>query len=147
MLKITDLPLLNASLNTFSAILLIMGKRAQSTGRINAHKKIMSAALFTSTLFLTSYLIYHFQSHIITKWEVDGALRWFYYTMLFTHIVLAILIVPGIIQGVWMIIQGRIEDHQKTMKIVWPAWLYVSITGVLVYLFLYQLQPWLLSVS
>jgi putative membrane protein len=137
-LSIQELPALNASLNACAALMLIFGFVAVKTGRVEAHKKFMGLALFFSAAFLSSYLVYHFNTAAVTRYSGEGITRWIYYLILFTHIPLAAFMVPFIIIAVVAAIRGRIESHRRLVKWVWPVWMYVSITGVIIYWMLYQ---------
>jgi putative membrane protein len=136
-MTIADLPGLNASLNSIATIFLLMGFIFARTHRVKAHKLSMVGALVISAAFLTSYLIYHFNVEIITKYQGAGLWRIIYYSILFSHIPLAVLMVPFIIRAVFLAIKGRIEEHRAMVRWVWPVWMYVSVTGVLIYLMLY----------
>ncbi len=137
-MTITDLPLLNASLNSLTAILLIIGYRYIKNGDEVTHKKFMLGALGSSTIFLTSYLIYHYYVGSI-PYPYHNWTRPVYFTILIPHVILAALMIPFILTGVWFAIKGKFDQHKRLMKIVFPVWIFVSISGVLVYLMLYQL--------
>jgi uncharacterized membrane protein YozB (DUF420 family) len=137
--SLSDLPALNACLNTLSTLLLTMGfvfiKRRNET----AHRNCMLAALGTSTLFLASYLYYHF--HAGRTVFPDNWFRPIYLVILLTHTVLAVVIVPLIIAAVVQAFRRRFDSHRKITRWTWPMWMYVSVTGVLIYLLLYQIFP------
>lgn len=137
----SDLPLLNACLNGLTTLWLLCGFIMIRRGRIEAHRKFMVAALITSTLFLTSYLIYHFGFQLTTKFQGQGAVRPIYFFILFSHIILAVVNLPLIITTVILAIRGRFETHRKFARWTWPSWMYVSVTGVVVYLMLYVWFP------
>lgn len=137
---VDQLPALNAALNTTAFILLLVGWRMVKTGRVEAHKKVMTAAFTVSALFLISYLTYHSLGEE-KKFTEQGIVRTIYFIILLTHIPLAALMVPPILALVWFGYTGRIEKHRKLARITLPVWLYVSVTGVLIYLFLYVLWP------
>jgi len=133
-----DLPTLNASLNALAAVFLFLGGRAIKFKNKETHKKYMIAALISSVLFLTSYLIYHYQTHgMVTKYQGEGILRFVYYFILCTHIPLAGIIVPFCIAAVYHAIKQNYLKHIKITKWLLPVWMYVSVTGVLIYLMLY----------
>jgi uncharacterized membrane protein YozB (DUF420 family) len=136
----SDLPTLNAALNGVAAVLLLAGRMAIKQGRRIAHIRFMTAALVVSTLFLTSYLIYHAQ-HLTTKYTGEGLLRVVYFVVLATHIPLAGLMVPFILAAVWFAWRGRFDRHVTLVRWVWPVWMYVSVTGVVIYLMLYVWCP------
>lgn len=139
MLDVRDLPALNAVLNSLSALLLLTGYALIRAGRRNAHRNVMIAALVCSGLFLTSYLIYHFQVGSV-KFQGTGAARTFYLSVLLTHTILAAT-VPFLaaitVVHAW---RKRWGKHTRIAKWTLPIWLYVSVTGVLVYWMLYQMK-------
>jgi len=134
------LPHLNAILNSTSAILLLAGFRFIRRGRIQAHRNCQVTAVVTSTLFLVSYLTYHYY-HGATKFLGQGLVRPFYFTLLLTHTVLAIVIVPLILITLYRAARGDFIRHRRIARWTLPLWLYVSVTGVLVYLMLYHIYP------
>ena len=138
-LEISDLPTVNASLNSVSAVLLIVGYLFIRQKKIAAHKKCMFAAFAVSVLFLISYVIYHANAGS-TPFTKQGWIRPVYFTILISHIILAFLIVPLAIRTLYLAWRERFEQHRRIAKITFPIWLYVSITGVLIYLMLYQMS-------
>lgn len=134
----SDLPTLNAILNSTSAILLLTGWRLIKQKRIDAHRACMIGALIASTLFLISYLYYHYH-HGSTRFAGTGALRAIYLTILLTHTVLAAGILPLILVTVARALKQNFAAHRKVARWTMPLWLYVSVTGVVVYLMLYHL--------
>ena len=137
---ISQLPHLNAFLNTTSAILLITGYRFIRKGRIAAHRNCQVSAFITSVLFLISYVTYHYY-HGDTKFLGQGLVRPFYFTILITHIILAIVIVPLVLITLTRAARGDFVRHRRIARWTLPPWLYVSVTGVIVYLMLYHLYP------
>ncbi len=138
-MTLSDLPALNACLNATSAVLLTAGYTFIKRKNERAHRNCMVAALVTSTLFLASYLYYHFHAGRTVFPE-----NWFkpiYLIILLTHTVLAVVIVPLIIASVVQAIRRRFESHKKITRWTWPLWMYVSVTGVVIYLLLYQIFP------
>ena len=134
------LPHLNAFLNMVSFILLLAGYSAIRKGRRERHRKFMLGAFWVSALFLCSYLIYHsLATH--NKFPGTGHARTIYFFILITHIVLATLIVPLVLRVMFLAQKKRFEEHKWLAKITFPLWVYVSVTGVLVYVFLYHLYP------
>jgi uncharacterized membrane protein YozB (DUF420 family) len=134
-----QLPAINASLNALSAVLLVIGYLLIRARRWEAHRNVMVAALVSSTLFLTSYLIYH--AHIGSKhFPGTGAARTLYLSILLTHTVLAATVpfLAGI--TVYRAFRRRIADHRRIARWTLPIWLYVSVTGVVVYWMLYQVR-------
>jgi len=140
MFSISDLPLLNAFLNMTSALLLIKGHQQMRKGNIQAHKKFMIATFVASALFLSSYLLYHYQ-HGSQPFQGQGWIRPIYFTILLTHTVCAAAIVPFAILTLRRGLRREDESHARIAKWTYPIWLYVSITGVLIYLLLYQFYP------
>lgn len=138
MLSISDFPTLNATLNWISACFLSVGYYFIRQKKITAHKISMLSALATSILFLVSYLIYHY--NIGSKpFAGQGWIRPVYFTVLISHTILAIVIVPLVIITLTRALKNRFEKHRKIARWTLPLWLYVSVTGVTVYLMLYQL--------
>ena len=139
-MNLSDLPAVNASLNCLSAILLSTGYYFIRRKNQAAHRNCMVAAVCTSTLFLISYLVYHSQAGR-TVFREPQWFRPIYLTILLTHTVLAVVIVPMVLVTLSRAIQGRFELHRKVARWTWPLWMYVSTTGVLIYLLLYQIFP------
>jgi uncharacterized membrane protein YozB (DUF420 family) len=139
-MSISQLPALNAILNSVSAILLITGYFFIRQKNIKAHRTSMISAFVTSTLFLTSYLIYHFSKELgPTRFLGEGIIRPVYFLILITHTALAIVIVPMVLVTFSRALKKRFDPHRKIARWTLPIWLYVSVTGVIVYLMLYQL--------
>lgn len=139
-MNLADLPALNACLNATSATLLVLGYVQIRRKNILAHRLCMSAAFLTSTVFLVSYLFYHYH-HGSTRFQGQGAIRGLYLTILLTHTVLAAVIVPMILLTLARALKGDFARHKPLARWTLPIWLYVSVTGVIVYLMLYQLYP------
>jgi uncharacterized membrane protein YozB (DUF420 family) len=137
---IAYLPHLNACLNASSAILLFAGYLFIRNGRVAAHRACQSSALVVSILFLTSYLTYHY-FHGTTRFQGAGLSRPIYFTVLTTHTILAVVIVPLIALTFYRALKLDFVRHRRIARITLPLWLYVSITGVIVYLMLYQIYP------
>jgi uncharacterized membrane protein YozB (DUF420 family) len=133
-----DLPALNAVLNTTSALLLLAGYRLVRSGRREAHRRVMLAALATSALFLVSYLAYHAQVGSV-RFTGQGPVRAVYFAILISHTVLAAAIVPLVVVTLARALRGRFDAHRRLARYTLPLWLYVSVTGVAVYLMLYRL--------
>jgi putative membrane protein len=140
-MEISGLPVLNASLNAAAAGFIIAGLVCIKTGRKQAHIACMATALTASAVFLVSYLIYHFTKGEPTPFGGTGAIRMVYYVMLLTHIVLAVVNLPMIIVTVVPALRHRFDKHKRIARWTWPVWLYVSVTGILVYFFLYVWYP------
>lgn len=139
-MTISDLPTLNAILNSISAILLTLGYAFIRQNKRDAHRACMISAFVTSTLFLVSYLFYHYH-HGSTPFQGQGIVRYVYFTILLTHTVLAAAIVPMIFLTFIRAFNERFDLHRRIARWTLPFWLYVSVTGVLVYLMLYHLYP------
>ncbi len=137
-MSISDLPLINVSLNAISAALLMSGYIAIKGGNKTRHRAIMIAALCSSTLFLISYLIYHYNVGSIPYSRYDWT-RPVYFTILIPHIVLAALVVPFIIAAVYQAVKQNFTKHRRLVRWVWPTWIFVSLSGIAVYLMLYHL--------
>lgn len=138
MIPLTDFPALDAALNSLSAILLTLGFLFIRRKNILAHKICMLSAFACSTLFLICYLWYH-AHHGVTHFSGQGAVRGVYFTLLGSHTVLAAVIVPLVLMTLYRAIRGRFEQHRKIARWTLPLWVYVSVTGVLVYWMLYHL--------
>ena len=138
MLSVADLPTLNAILNLTSAVLLSAGGYFIYKRRIEAHKKCMIAALFVSAAFLTSYLIYHYHAGSV-PFGGHGWLRPVYFFILITHIILAVVILPMVLRTAFLGLRSRFDKHVAIARWTFPLWMYVSVTGVVVYLMLYHL--------
>jgi len=134
------LPHLNAVLNTTSALLLLAGFRFIRLGRIQSHRNCQVTAVISSTLFLISYLTYHYY-HGASRFAGQGIVRPVYFTILITHTILAIVIVPLILVTLYRATRGDFIRHRHIARWTLPLWLYVSVTGVIVYLMLYQIYP------
>lgn len=132
------LPPLNATLNGTAALLLVGGRLAVARGNRALHGRLMGAAFVTSALFLASYLT-RFALTGTTRFPVEGGWKLAYFTVLFSHMLLAIPLVPLVLRTLWLAKQDRLEEHRRLVRFTWPIWLYVSATGVLVYFMLYQL--------
>jgi putative membrane protein len=131
-------PVLDASLNGTSAILLVVGRRMIKQGKMAVHRALMLAALATSSLFLVSYLYYH--AHVgSVHFQGQGWSRPVYFAILISHTVLAAAIVPLVTITLSRALRGRFDRHRVIARWTYPVWLYVSVTGVLVYVMLYHL--------
>jgi putative membrane protein len=139
-MNLTVLPHFQASMNTVSTILLLTGFYFIKNDNRNAHMKCMISALATSSLFLVSYLTYHYYAGT-TRFGGEGWIRPAYFAILLTHTILAIAIVPMVLVTLWRAVKGRFEAHRKIARWTLPVWLYVSVTGVIIYYMLYHLYP------
>lgn len=129
---VASLPTLNALFNSLSAVCLILGLRAIKTGRQLIHKRFMLSALTFSALFLISYIIYH-NLHGDTPFTGTGLIRPVYFFILISHIVLSAVMLPMILTTVYFALTGNFSKHPKIARFTFPIWLYVSVTGVLIF--------------
>jgi putative membrane protein len=136
LIPLSSLPALNAALNSASAMLLAAGYLFIRSGKIAAHRRCMLAALATTTLFLTSYLIYHYHVGSV-PFTGQGWTRRLYFTILISHTSLAVTIVPLVLITLYRALRSRFERHKRIARWTLPLWLYVSVTGVIVYGMLY----------
>lgn len=135
-------PAWNASLNALSGLLLLTGYVFIRQKRIDVHRRFMIAACITSTLFLVSYVTYHaMRAGVVTKFQGTGAVRSLYFFILTSHTILAVVILPLAVMSVWNGLKMRVPQHRRVARWTFPLWMYVSVTGVLVYFFLYQWYP------
>jgi putative membrane protein len=135
-------PPLNASLNALSGVFLLIAFVLIKQKRIQAHKRFMLAACATSVLFLFCYVTYHsLRGGVVTRFSGTGAMRTLYLTILTSHTILAIVILPLAVLSVFNGLKMRVERHRRVARWTFPLWMYVSVTGVLVYFFLYQWFP------
>lgn len=140
MLTVKILPHLNAILNTITFILLLSGFVLIKLGYKHYHRKVMICAIIVAAIFLISYLIYHFTAPVFvfkgTGWTIPA-----YYLLLISHVILAILATPMVVVVAWFALSGAFEKHKKFARWVWPIWLYVTGSGVAVYVILYHIYP------
>jgi putative membrane protein len=140
MLSVSDLPAVNATLNTASAVLLFSGYIAIRNRKVGLHRALMLSAVGTSILFLISYLYYHSQVGT-TRFTAQGWVRPLYFLILGSHTILAVVIVPLVIATLYLAFRENFARHRRIARVTLPTWLYVSVTGIAVYLMLYQLYP------
>ncbi len=132
------LPTINAILNATSGALVLLGYRNIRRGKDAIHKKFMLTAIGVSAFFLASYLVYHWEVGSV-KFQGEGIIRIIYFGILISHTILAVVIVPMVLRTVYLALKGQYSKHRKIAKLTFPIWVYVSATGVIVYLMLYQL--------
>ena len=137
-MSVQDLPALNATLNAIATVLLTAGWALIRQGRRDAHRRCMLSALGVSAAFLTSYLIYHFNVGSV-PFQKQGTIRTVYLTILFTHIVLAAAIAPLVLMTLSRALSARFDRHRRIARWTLPLWLYVSVTGVVIYVMLYRM--------
>jgi uncharacterized membrane protein YozB (DUF420 family) len=139
LIQITDLPAVNATLNAIAATLLICGYTMIRRGRVTAHRRFMLSAFATSILFLICYVIYH--ANVGSKrFPGTGLIRTVYFVILITHVVLAAAVPPLALITLNYGLKSRFDRHVRIARWTFPIWLYVSVTGVIVYLMLYQIR-------
>lgn len=138
-MTLRDLPALNALLNSASALLLVTGYLLVRRRRLDAHRRVMTAALTTSTLFLVSYLVYHFNVGRVL-FPGAGTARTIYLAILLTHTVLAMALAPMAVTVFVLARTKRFDRHRRLARITLPIWLYVSVTGVVIYWMLYRVR-------
>ena len=134
----SDLPTVNALLNGTAASLLVAGFLLIRAGRREAHRRAMTAAFACSVLFLVSYLVYHFEAGSV-RFRGTGGVRTFYLAVLLTHTVLAAVVPFLAVATLVLARKGRFEAHRRLARVTLPVWLYVSVTGVVIYLMLYRM--------
>jgi putative membrane protein len=135
-------PAINAALNATACVFLVLGFVAIRRKDVARHRAMMLAAFTTSSVFLVSYLI-RFATTGAHRYPGDGLDKIFYLAILFSHMILAALLVPLVLRALFLGWKQRFADHKRVAKWTWPIWMYVSVTGVVVYLMLYHLAPWL----
>lgn len=145
-MDLSFLPLVNALLNTAATVLLLLGRMQIKRGQVQAHQRMMISACVVSTLFLAFYLLHkiwkaQIGQDIHTEFHADGLLKLFYLLILFTHLILA-MTVP-VLAVILLVLGFRRHDqtHRRIARVAWPIWMYVSLTGVLIYLMLYPFNP------
>ena len=136
-MELSDLPAVNATLNATSAVLLATGYAFIRKKQVNAHRVCMVSAFVVSMLFLVSYIVYHLHAGR-TKFTEDGWVRPVYFTILLTHTVLAIAIVPLVLMTLYRAMRGQFDRHVRIARWTLPIWFYVSVTGVIIYFMLYH---------
>lgn len=137
-MDLTVLPLLNACLNALASTCLVAGRVFIAQGRREAHKKAMGVALVLSVLFIVSYLIYHYHVGSV-RFQGQGWIRTVYFSILLTHTTLAATLPLLIPITVYRAVKNQLAKHRRIARWTFPIWLYVSVTGVVVYLMLYQM--------
>lgn len=141
-MDLSALPALNACLNAVAAGLLLRGRALIRRGRVDAHRRTMLAAFAVSSLFLAFYLLHKAaRSFENTPFHAEGVAKLAYLALLFSHVVLAMTVPVFAIALIRLGLRGRIAQHQRLARVAWPIWMYVSATGVAIYLLLYHLNP------
>ena len=135
-MNVQDLPTINATLNLITTFFLLLGYINVKKGKREVHKKFMISALISSALFLIFYSIYH--SHVgSVPYPHHDWTRPIYFTVLIPHIILAAIMSPFILITVWFAFRAQVEKHRRIVRLLWPVWMYVSVSGVFIYLMLY----------
>jgi putative membrane protein len=138
LIPLESFPALNASLNGTTAVLLLIGWFLIRAGKREAHRWTMVTAFLVSSVFLACYLWYH-AHHGVTHYQKTGLMRIVYFTILGTHTFLAVAVLPIILRALYLAANERFEEHRKAARWAFPIWMYVSVTGVVVYWILYRL--------
>lgn len=141
-MDLSFLPSLNAALNALATLLLVLGRRLARRRRLEAHRRVMLAAFATSSLFLASYLTHKISRGFEhTTYHAEGAAKALYLIVLATHVTLAMAVPVLAIALIALGLSNQRERHRRLARVAWPIWLYVSVTGVVIYLLLYPLNP------
>ncbi len=141
-MDLSGLPALNATLNAIATVLLLRGRALVKRGRIEAHRRVMLAAFAVSSVFLASYVAHKVsRSFENTTFNAAGAAKTAYLTLLVSHVALAALVPFLALALIRLGLRGEIARHRRLARVAWPIWLYVSITGVVIYVLLYHLNP------
>ena len=141
-MDVSFLPAMNAALNACAAALLVVGRRLVRRGRIDAHRRVMITAFAISSVFLACYVAHKVSRNFEnTTFHAEGAARIAYLVLLSSHVVLAAIVPALAITLIVLGLRGRIQRHRRLARWAWPIWMYVSITGVVIYLLLYPLNP------
>jgi putative membrane protein len=141
-MTVSDLPALNATLNGIATVLLVLGFVFIKQGRREAHRNCMVSAFVVSAIFLVTYVTHKILVQgVHTKFGGEGIIRTVYYGMLFSHILLAMVIVPLVLMTMNRAFRERFDAHKRIARWTLPLWLYVSVTGVLIYFMLYRMYP------
>lgn len=141
-MDLSFLPSVNASLNALASVLLIVGRRLAKQHRIAAHQRVMASAFATSTLFLVLYVTHKaWRSFEHTPFHAEGAALLAYRALLLSHVALAMLVPVLAVTLIGLGLRGRIARHRRLARVAWPIWMYVSLTGVAIYLLLYHFNP------
>jgi putative membrane protein len=140
MIQVSDLPHINASLNGLTIICLVIGYACIRSGRRDLHQRWMIAALAVSVAFLVTYLIYHFNAGL-AKFGGEGIIRPIYFSILIAHIIVAVVITALVPITVWRAATGKFDRHKRIARWTWPLWMYVAVSGVIVYVMAIHMFP------
>ena len=133
--QLSFMPAVNATLNATTALLLLVGRVAIKRKRVQAHRSLMISAFVSSSLFLVGYLTYHYL-HGDTRFAGPSAVRAVYLAILASHVLLSMTVVPLALSAFFFAFRRRFATHAKVTRVLWPIWMYVSVTGVVIYVFL-----------
>ena len=141
-MDLSQLPALNAALNALAAVLLLRGRALARRREIASHRRTMLAAFAVSTLFLAFYVLHKASRHFVsTPFHATGPAKAAYFVLLFSHVTLAMAVPPLALVLIRRGLRGEIARHRRLARIAWPVWMYVSVTGVAIYVLLYHLNP------
>lgn len=140
-MSISDLPAVNASLNGLAALLLVGGYALIKTGHRLAHRNVMISAFAVSVAFLVCYVVYHFNTEVLTRFAGPASVRPFYLALLISHTILAAVVPVLCVITLYRAARKQFDRHRRIARITLPIWLYVSVTGVMIYLILYRIYP------
>jgi putative membrane protein len=135
-----SLPFYNAIINTLTAVFLVLGYYFVKNAKVKYHRTSMMSAFLLGCVFLILYVIYHSNAPS-TKFGGEGTIRYIYYFFLLSHVLLAFIVVPLVLSAIYFAISEKIERHKKVVKFTFPVWLYVSVSGVIVYLMISPYYP------
>ena len=133
--QLAFMPAVNAGLNGLSAALLLLGYLAVRQGKRDLHKRLMVGAFISSSLFLVGYVTYHYL-HGDTRFTGEGTIRWVYFAVLISHVLLSVSVVPLALAALYYAVRQRFSTHTKITRVLFPIWLYVSVTGVAIFFLL-----------
>jgi putative membrane protein len=134
------MPAVNATFNAVSAVLIVVGRRFARRGLRETHKRLMLSALAASALFLVGYLVYH-AVHGDTRYPGTGLMRTVYLSVLASHVILSVFVLPLVLTSLFFALRGSYDRHRKWARVTFPIWLYVSVTGVLIFFMLRAATP------
>lgn len=141
-MDLSFLPALNASLNATATVLPVWGRRLARRGQVREHRRVMLSAFAVSSLFLALYVLHKFWRNFEhTPFHAEGAAKLAYLALLASHVTLAMTVPFLAVMLISLGLRGRVEGHRRLARVAWPTWIYVSLTGVLIYLLLYHLNP------
>lgn len=140
MFELANIPHINVVLNALTVVLLVVARTHAQSGNTEAHKKTMIMTLGVSVLFLILYATYHFGGGF-AKFGGEGAIRWVYFPILIIHVIGAIALLPLVPMAVFYALKGQFDKHRRIVKITWPIWFFVAVSGIVVYVMALHLFP------